>query len=122
MSQIKAARAALIAALAGIDIPTLTYIPGTLSGEALIVLPGSPPVEPGDVFGTVKVNMTISVIMRAGTNEKVIDDLIDDVEDVITAVINSDFDFNEASPFYPYQNGNTPLVATDVTVSETIHL
>lgn len=116
-------RAAVIVATNAVEgITTYDHVPARITPPALIVLPGSPYIVPGDVFGTFRVNHSVSLVSQNGTNETIsgmVDDLI---EATLLALVGNDISIDTVSTFYTYESNGAQYLAVDITVNDNIQL
>lgn len=98
------------------------HVPARLTPPAVIVLPGSPYIEPGDVFGSFKVNHSVSVVMASGTNEKVTEDVDNLIEAVLKALVEAGVSVDSVSTFYAYESNGAQYLAADITVNDNVSL
>ena len=75
MSAILEFRTAVSNALKGASIDTYPFLPGVIRPPAAVLLHGDPYVEPGDVFGEVRVNLVVLLAVTSGDNETATNDL-----------------------------------------------
>lgn len=99
------------------------FMPGRLSGTAIIVLPSTPYLDTeGAPFGTFNVNHTVSPAVRTGDNETVTKQLDELVENTLVALVNAGVSVSEVSTFYPLSMNEAQFVAVDITVTQTVKL
>jgi len=82
VSALAGVRAYVAAALSGVDVSVHTYPPATVSPPCVVLVPGSPYLDPGTGWGsaTVALDVRIMVNSAAGaTSAQRMDDLIDTV-------------------------------------------
>lgn len=120
MTSLHNARQAIIDAVGNIDAMTFDYVPGRLAPPALIVLPGSPYIEPGDVFGSFLVRHTLSLVMSQGANETITENTDNLIETVLTALMDANVSIDEVSTFYVYESNGGQYLAADITISDNL--
>lgn len=120
MATLHSTRQAIIDAVGSIDAQTFDYVPGRLVPPALIVLPGSPYIEPGDVFGSFLVRHTLSLVMSQGANETITENTDNLIEKVLTALMDANVSIDEVSTFYVYESNGGQYLAADITISDNL--
>lgn len=116
-----AQRTRLVEALAG-QGQVYDHLPARISPPAVVVLPGSPYVLPGDRAGHVQVHHTVSVISPTGANDVVTEALDDAIEDALVALVNAGVLVDSVSTFYAFDVGNASFLAADLFVHTTTRL
>ena len=122
MSTLHDTRQGIIDAVGAVDAQTFDHVPGRLVPPALVVLPGSPYIEPGDVFGTFLVRHTVSVVMGQGANETITESTDNLIEAVLKALVAENVSIDSVSTFYIYESNGGQYLAADITVSDNIRL
>ena len=107
---------------ASTGVTTFDHVPERLSPPSLIVLPGSPYIEPGDTFCTFKVNHTLSVVVPNGTNEKTTEDMDNLIETVLTTLVKERVSVESVSTFYVLDSGGAQYLAVDISVNDNVAL
>lgn len=102
-------------------VPGFDYLPGRLVPPCVIVLPGSPYLTSGDVFGELAVSYRLVTIFGGTNNETASRELDQLVEDVM-GDLHPDYVVEEVSDPYGLEANNAQYAATDLTVSTTICL
>lgn len=122
MSTLHDLRQGILNAVGTVSATTFDHVPARLAPPAIIVLPGSPYMEPGDVYGSYLVRHSISVVMPNGTNEKITEDVDDLLESVVKALAEARVSIDTVSTFYVYESNAASYLAVDITVSDNVRL
>lgn len=94
-------------------IPAFPYAPGRLIVPSAVVMPGSPYLESGLTFGTLKANFQVELIMGTAANQVVTSGLDDQIENALVGLLNSGYLIEQVSPPYALEaNGQQYLAAT----------
>jgi hypothetical protein len=100
------------------------FMPGRLSGTAIIVLPSQPYLSTSDStpFGSFDVNHTVSPAVRAGDNETITKQLDELIENTVVALVNAGVSVSETSTPYPLDMNGAQFIAVDISVIQTVKL
>lgn len=86
MGAISDVRAHVASALSGLDVTVHGRTPSTVAPPCVVLVPGSPYVEPGASWGTRDVSLTVRIVVNAASGVSSadrMDDLIDAVVDAL---------------------------------------
>lgn len=98
------------------------YIPERLIAPCAIVVPGSPWVTSGNVFGSFLVTFDVDVVVQTAANTTKTKDLTDRIEEAIVTLVNEGYSvIDVAQPSVLEANG-APYMSTTLQVSTTITL
>lgn len=115
-------RVDLVGLLGAVDAQVYDHLPARLSPPAVVVLPGSPYLEPGDRFGSLIVHHTVTVVVPTGASDVVTRTIDDLLEDVLVELINAKYLVDSVSTYYGLDLGGTSFLAADIFVHSTITL
>lgn len=115
-------RVELVTTLQSLDAQVYDHLPARLSPPAVVILPGSPYLEPSDRAASFLAHHTVTVIVPAGASDVVTRTIDDLLEDVLVELINAKYLVDSVSTFYGLDLGGTSFLAADVFVHRTITL
>ncbi|SNS41584.1 hypothetical protein SAMN06309944_0164 [Micrococcales bacterium KH10] len=121
MSVLNDIRTGIVQALEAAGIQAFDHLPERLNPPVAVLVPGSPYLEAGDVFGTHKVRYTVALVAGNATNDmatKALDELI---ETAVTALWDT-ADLERAGDVYTYQANNGQYLAVDLEISDVIRI
>jgi len=98
------------------------YIPERLIAPCVIVVPGSPWVTSGNVFGSFAVTFAVDVVVQTAANSTKTKDLTDRVEEAIITLVNDGYGVNEIAQPSVYESNGAAYMSTNIQVSTTITL
>ncbi len=115
MNALKNLRARVTAALDGLGLTVYDHVPARPNTPAAVITPGVPYIEPGDTFGSWKVNLVVSLLGRTATNQVVTDELDETITNTIRA-LDPLVDLERVGPYYRYAANNAEYLATDLDI------
>jgi len=119
MSVLSDFKASVTTALRAAGVTSFEFLPERINPPAAVVLPGSPYVEAGDVYGTHKVNATVSLVAGNGTNDTATAALDNLIGTAVLALWDV-ADVTEVSDLYAYNANGAQYLAVDISISDTI--
>lgn len=116
----RASLAALIKTATGLT--SYDYNPARLNVPSAVVMPGTPYVTDGDVFGSINVSYTVDLIMGTAANSVTAQGLDDQIENALVALINAGYGVDNVSAPYAVDINNGTYLAATLTVNANISL
>lgn len=98
------------------------YIPERLIAPCVIVVPGSPWVTSGNVFGTFAVTFDVDVVVQTAANTTKTKDLTDRVEEAIVTLVNDGYSVNEIAQPSVYESNGAQYMSATIQVTTNITL
>lgn len=122
MSALSDRRAHLVGLVEHLPAQVFDHVPEMLQPPAILVLSGSPYIEPGDVYGSVLVRHVLTVVVPQAANDRQLDELDALTEDVVVGLINARESLDSVSPPYALAFPSAQFLAADITVTAIVHL
>ena len=82
-------RAAIATALSGLGVPVHTYPPGTVSPPCVLLVPGSPYLDPGTGWGTSEVGIDVRIVVNASAGPDAMERLDALVDAAVAALVTA---------------------------------
>lgn len=98
------------------------FMPARIDPPSVIVLPGSPYLEPSGTFGTFTVNLEVVVVSPSKVNETASDVLDDLIIKTIVNLVNANVTVNEVSDVWAITVSNAEYLAATITTSQPVTL
>lgn len=96
-------------------------MPARLNPPAIVVMPGTPYVSPGKVYGHATINWVASVIAGTATNTVSTDALDDMIEDVLITLTLNGYSY-EVSDHKVYVANGAEYLAVDISITNEFKL
>jgi len=122
MSTLGGLRTVILDALDSLDVQSYDHVPPRLVPPAVVVIPGSPYLEAGDVFGTWTIRHTVAVVAGRGTNERVTEDVDELITRAVCALTEASIGVEQVSTLYSYEANGGQFLAADITTITTDYL
>lgn len=105
------------------DVTLFDHVPDRIGSNSIIVIPGPYPyLSEGAQFGTYTVSYAVAILLRAGTQARIVTDLDARIEDVLVALANAGIAATEVGVPYSYKTADATFLAADVSTKLTIRL
>lgn len=105
---------------AATSIPAFPYAPGRFVNPSVIVMPGSPYLEPGATYGTLKANFQVELIMGTAANQVSTSGLDDQIENALVALINAGYLVDNVSAPYALEANGQQYLAATISVNNSL--
>ena len=102
------------------EVPAFDYIPERFTPAAVLVLPGTPYVEPGETFGEHQANFEIWLVAPQGTNKVVTDFLNNSLQKNIPVLLENGYAVEGVDEPFIFQPGNAQYLTVVLRVSTAI--
>lgn len=123
MSKLNEQRASLATLIrTSTGLTTHDYNPARLNVPSAVVMPGTPYVTDGDVFGSINANYSIELIMGTAANSVTASGLDDQIENALVGLINAGYSVENVSQPYAVDINNGTYLAATITVNANISL
>lgn len=120
MTTLREIRAALTTALAPVGAPVLGDLPARFTPPIAVLVPGSPYVESGELFGSYKVRHTVVLIVGGGSTVAASERLDGLIAQALAAVVESDgFYLESIDQPALYQHVGTEFLSCAINVYAT---
>lgn len=98
------------------------HLPGRLPVPSAIVAAGTPYIEPGPTFGSFTGRYDVVLVGSPGDNEKATDDLDEQLETALKALVGEQYGIEQVSAPYALEANNATYPAVRITITEPFKL
>ncbi|GAA0959142.1 hypothetical protein [Frigoribacterium faeni] len=112
----------ILADLIGDDGAAYTYIPERTVLPAYLVTPNSPYLSSGQTFATATLNLEVTYVSARGGNEKVTQEVDDNISSAITALMSAGISVNGADQPQSITLNGIAYLSQTIQISFTIDL
>jgi hypothetical protein len=102
------------------SLTTHDFLPARLAVPCAVVMPSSPYVADGDVFGSFTASFTVDLVMGQAANKVTANGLDDQIENALVGLVNAGYSVESVSQPYSMEVNNATYLAATVTVNAQI--
>lgn len=121
MSALATARAGVASVIStATSLTTHDFLPGRLAVPCAVVMPSSPYISDGDVFGSFQASFTVDLVMGQAANKVSANGLDNQIENALVGLVNAGYSVESVSQPYSMEVNNATYLAATLTVNATI--